>query len=161
MQWTEAVNKDIGKWLHDIPPFPHAREAIEKVKSFADTIVVSQTPLEALEREWEEHNLKKSVRIIAGQEHGTKTEHLALAAKGKYPDDKILMIGDARGDLDAAKRNSVLFFPITPGKEESSWARLVNEGLLKFKSGNFAGKYEENLIIEFRKSLPEIPPWKK
>ena len=44
---------------------------------FADLIIVSQTPLEALEREWKEHNLEKYVNVIAGQEHGTKTEHIA------------------------------------------------------------------------------------
>ena len=52
------------------------------------------------------------MRLIAGQEYGTKAEHLALAAKGKYADDHILMIGDAPGDFKAAKSNGVLYFPI-------------------------------------------------
>jgi hypothetical protein len=33
-------------------------------------------PLEALEREWAENKIDKYVRLIAGQEYGTKTEHL-------------------------------------------------------------------------------------
>jgi hypothetical protein len=37
----------------------------------------------------------KYSRIIAGQELGTKEAHLALAARGKYADGHILMIGDA------------------------------------------------------------------
>ena len=159
VMWTEAVNKEISQWLHDIPPFPHARKAIEKLSSFADTIVVSQTPLEALEREWEEHGLKKFVTVIAGQEYGTKSEHIAFAAKSKYPDDKILMIGDARGDLAAAKSNGVLFFPILPGKEDQSWKRFLTEGLNRFISGKFAGRYEDDLLNDFRKSLQDTPPW--
>jgi phosphoglycolate phosphatase-like HAD superfamily hydrolase len=161
VKWTEAVNKDISEWLHDIPPFPCARLAIEKISSFADTIIVSQTPLEALEREWEEHDLKKYVRVIAGQEHGTKAEHIAFAAKNKYSDNKILMIGDAKGDMEAAKSNGVLFYPVIPGKEDLSWEQFLNEGLDKFISGTFAGSYENTLLIEFMKSLPDTPPWQK
>jgi phosphoglycolate phosphatase-like HAD superfamily hydrolase len=160
IRWTEAVNRDISNLLRNIPPFPHARPAIVKMSSFADLVIVSQTPLEALEREWEEHDLKKYAIAIAGQEHGTKTEHIALAAKGKYPDNKILMIGDAKGDLDAARNNNILFFPIIPGKEDESWERYLNEGLEKFRKGMFAGIYEKLLLREFRKSLPDTPPWK-
>jgi hypothetical protein len=50
----------------------------------AGAMVVSQTPLEALEREWKENNIHKYVRFIAGQEYETKAEHLALTVKNKY-----------------------------------------------------------------------------
>jgi phosphoglycolate phosphatase-like HAD superfamily hydrolase len=159
VSWTEAVNKDISEKLRNIPPFPHAIQAIKKISVFADLIIVSQTPLEALEREWEEHDMKKYVKVIAGQEHGTKTEHLALAGKGKYPDNKIIMIGDAKGDLDAARKNGILFYPIIPGKEDESWERFINEGLGKFSRGEYEGNYENKLLMEFQKFLPEKPPW--
>jgi phosphoglycolate phosphatase-like HAD superfamily hydrolase len=159
LKWTEAVNNDITRWLSKIPPFPHARTAIKDMSDFADLIVVSQTPLEALDREWEEHNLKKYIKAIAGQEHGTKSEHISLAAKGKYPDSKILMIGDALGDLQAAKKNGILFYPIMPEKEDEAWERFLKESIEKFKKGTYGGHYEELLISDFRKSLPETPPW--
>jgi phosphoglycolate phosphatase-like HAD superfamily hydrolase len=161
IRWTEAVNMDISKWLVDIPPFPHAKAAIEKMTEFADLLIVSQTPLEALDREWGEHDLKKYVKAIAGQEHGTKTEHIALAAKGKYPDKKILMIGDAKGDLEAARNNGILFYPVIPGKEDESWEKFLNEGLDRFVNGTFEGFYEESLFKEFEKHLPVTPPWKE
>lgn len=161
VRWTEALNKDISEWLRDIPPFTHAVTSIKEMTVFADLIIVSQTPLEALDREWEEHDLKKYVKFIAGQEHGTKTEHIALAAKGKYPGNKILMIGDAKGDLDAAKSNGVLFYPIIPGKEDKSWERFLNEGIEKIVIGTYTGTYEESLLKVFRKSLPDTPPWKR
>jgi phosphoglycolate phosphatase-like HAD superfamily hydrolase len=161
VRWTEAVNKDINQRLRSIPPFPHAGSAIEKMSAIADLMIVSQTPLEALEREWREHNLEKHIVAIAGQEHGTKTEHIALAAKTKYPNNKILMIGDARGDLEAAKNNGISFFPIIPGKEDRSWERFIDEGLERFIKGLFEGSYETGLLSEFGESLPEKPPWKE
>ena len=82
-----------------MPPFPFVRESLISLNEKADALVVSQTPVEALEREWKENGIDGYVRLIAGQEYGTKTEHLALAAKGKYPDDHILMIGDAPGRI--------------------------------------------------------------
>jgi phosphoglycolate phosphatase-like HAD superfamily hydrolase len=130
------------------------------MKQKADIIVVSQTPLEALKREWEENKIDHFVRMIAGQEYGTKGEHLKYGAKGKYPDDKVLMIGDANGDLKAAKSNGLLFFPVNPGKEEESWERLYNEGLDRFFAGKFKGAYEKELLKEFKTYLPEHPHWK-
>ena len=76
----------------------------------ADAMCISQTPAEALKREWAEHGIDRYVKIIAGQEMGTKTEHLKFAAAGKYGPNKILMIGDALGDFKAAKSNNALFF---------------------------------------------------
>jgi hypothetical protein len=161
VKWTEAVNREISEWLHDIPPFYHAKKAMEKISEFADMIVVSQTPLEALEREWLENDLKKYIRVIAAQEHGTKAEHISFAAKGKYPDKRILLIGDAFGDLKAAETNGVLFYPIIPGKEDKSWELFLNEGFEKFVNGTFGGEYEASLLSEFKKTLPDTPPWKR
>ncbi len=159
LEWSLKVNEDIGNMVFGITPFPFVKECLEKMKTRADAMVVSQTPLEALRREWEENRIDHYLRMIAGQEYGTKTEHLKYAAKGKYPDNKILMIGDANGDLKAAKSNGVLFYPINPGKEEASWERLHKEGLDRFFSGTFEGAYEEKLIEEFEAYLPEHPGW--
>jgi phosphoglycolate phosphatase-like HAD superfamily hydrolase len=137
------------------------RESLQAMQGKADVVVVSATPTEALIREWEEHDIAKYARIIAGQEMGSKKQHLALAAKGKYAPDHILMMGDAPGDMEAAKANGTLFFPINPGHEEKSWERFFTEGLAKFTAGTYAGAYEASLIAEFEKLLPSVPPWKK
>ena len=115
--------------------------------------------MDALEREWDENDIRQFVQIIAGQEMGTKTEHLAFAAKEKYATDKVLMIGDAPGDHKAAAANGALFFPINPGNEEACWERLHNEALEKFFAGTFAGDYQQRLVDEFEGYLPEIPSW--
>ncbi len=159
--WSEEVNKIISEIVYDIPPFPFVRESLEKISPNADLMVVSQTPVEALTREWQEHSIDGYVRLIAGQEYGTKAEHLKYGAKGKYPDEKILMIGDAPGDLSAAKSNGVLFYPINPGHEDESWKRFYEEAADKFFAGKYTGAYETKLIDEFDKYLPENPPWSK
>lgn len=161
LEWSLKVNEDIEKMVFGITPFPYVRECLEKIKTAADIMVVSQTPFEALKREWEENKIDHYLRMIAGQEHGTKAEHLRYAARDKYPHDKILMIGDANGDLRAARSNGVLFFPINPGKEEESWEKLYKEGLDRFFSGTFKGPYEDELIRVFETYLPEHPHWKQ
>ena len=159
--WSIDVNETVAKIVRNVPPFPFVRESLEKIQTMADAIVVSQTPAEALNREWKEHGIVQYVKMIAGQEMGTKTEHIRYAAKGKYDDNKILMIGDAPGDLKAAKDNNALYFPIIPGQEEKSWEIFYKEGLDRFFNGTFAGEYEDMLIDEFLTHLPELPPWNK
>ena len=159
LEWSEKVNEEIGIWVKGLKPFSGVRESLEIIRDKADAIVVSQTPVEALKREWEENDIDGYVRIIAGQEYGTKTEHLALAAKGKYPDDHILMIGDAPGDMKAARTNGILFYPVNPGQEEASWDRFHKEALARFFEGTYAGDYEKELVEEFNRSLPATPPW--
>jgi phosphoglycolate phosphatase-like HAD superfamily hydrolase len=159
--WTRAVNETIADLVHGVPPFPYVRESLQKIRGKADVVVVSATPTEALIREWQEHDIAQYSRIIAGQEMGTKEVHLSLAAKDKYASDHILMIGDAPGDMKAARSINALFFPINPGSEDKSWQLFYTEGLDKFLNGEYAGEYEHKLIVEFEKVLPDVPPWKK
>lgn len=157
--WSDGVNEQVADIVHGVPPFPLLRQTLEKALGQADMMVISQTPCDALEREWAEHDISKFVEIIAGQEMGTKTEHLKFAAVDNYATEKILMIGDAPGDHKAAKANGVLFFPILPGREEDSWERLHGEALDRFFAGTYAGEYEEKLFAEFDGCLPENPSW--
>jgi len=159
LAWSVAVNDAIEDMVHDLPPFPFVRESLELFKGKADAIVVSQTPTEALVREWAENGIDRYVRLIAGQEQGTKKQHLKMAASGNYAPNHVLMIGDAPGDRDAARANNALFFPINPGHEEASWERLYREGFAKFLAGEFAGAYETELEAEFEALLPSTPPW--
>ena len=161
LEWSEKVNWAVGEIVKGIPPFPYLRESLIKMQSVADVIVVSATPDEALRREWAEHDIAQYAAIIAGQEMGTKKQHLEYAAKGKYQKDHVLMIGDAPGDMKAAKANNALFYPINPGNEIQSWKRFHDESLDRFIKGYYAGAYEKKVIAEFDSYLPEQPPWLK
>ena len=157
--WSDAINEQVSDIVHGVPPFPLFKETLDKSLNKADMMVISQTPCDALQREWAEHDISKYVEIIAGQEMGTKTEHLKFSAVNKYDSNKILMIGDAPGDHKAAKDNEVLFYPIIPGNEEHSWERLYTEALDRFFAGTYEGEYEDKLFSEFDNSLPEKPNW--
>jgi phosphoglycolate phosphatase-like HAD superfamily hydrolase len=161
LQWSEAVNRSIAEMVTDVPPFPFVLESLKTMNGAADVMVVSATPCEALEREWNEHDLRPFVALLAGQEQGSKQEHLALAAVGRYEPNKILMVGDALSDWNAARANGVLFYPVDPGREEASWQRFFEDALPRFFAGTYAGDYMNEQIERFQKLLPETPPWKR
>jgi phosphoglycolate phosphatase-like HAD superfamily hydrolase len=158
LEWSKAVNHHIAGMVRGVPPFPFVRASLEKLQTLADVLIVSATPHEALQREWDEHDLTKYTVAICGQEIGTKKE--SLGAAKKYPPQHTLMIGDAPGDYKAAVANDALFFPINPGAEEASWQRFYEEGIDRFLAGTFAGAYQASLLAEFDRYLPEHPPWK-
>jgi len=160
LTWSQSVNTAVADIVRGVPPFPHVRESLGKASAHADMIVVSATPGEALEREWAEHGIDHHVSVIAGQEMGKKADHLALAARGKYPSNRILMIGDAPGDLKAARAVGALFYPINPGAEAESWQRFESEAIDRFFAENYEGDYERGLIREFEALLPDTPSWK-
>jgi len=160
LEWSVSVNRAISETVRDVPPFPFVRESLENMQGRADVMVISGTPGEALAREWEEHNLQPYVALIAGQEFGSKTEQLSLATSGRYDPDKILMVGDALGDYEAATANGALFYPIDPGFEDESWQRFFEEALPRFFNGIYAGEYMAAQITRFERLLPEEPPWK-
>lgn len=159
LAWSEDVNRIINRTVRDVPPFPLVRESLTSLQGKADVMVVSATPSEALSREWTANGLAEMVALIAGQEMGTKKDVLANCATGSYPAENILMVGDAPGDLQAARANGVLFYPIDPGFEVESWRRFYEEALPKFFDGNYQGKYMDQQIERFESLLPSKPPW--
>ena len=161
LDWSLAVNQDIDRNMRPVPPFPWAKKSMEKMQAHSDLIVVSQTPEEALVKEWAHHKIDHLVGLIAGQELGTKSEHLQIATGGRYTQSRVLMIGDAPGDFAAAQDNHAAFYPIVPGQEDACWKRLHDEAYDLFLQGKYLGPYADRLIQEFNDSLPSIPPWKK
>lgn len=159
IRWGDGVNESIADMVHGCGPFPGVREALIALQDEVDCMTVSATPLHALTYEWNAHDIAKYVKAIAGQEMGSKAEHVEYAAKGKYDPDKIMLIGDAPGDRDAAAKVDCLYYPILPGNEKFSWQRFKDEALGKFLDGTFAGEYQKMLIDEFNSYLPGEVPW--
>lgn len=161
-RWTAEVDENIARIVRNVTPLPYVRESLTKIKEFADIVIVSATPHEAIVREWTEHGLISLVSEVAGQELGTKKDCIRYANKGgRYDADKVLMIGDAPGDHEAAIANNAKFYPIIPGKEDFSWQRMLEVASEWFKNGEFTKDIQENLIAEFLEVLPVDPPWKK
>jgi len=159
LRWSRAINEQVASIVHDVPPFPLVADCLQRLADAADVMVVSATPSEALEREWAEHDIARYAGMICGQEMGRKAEHLRYGASGKYDADKVLMIGDAPGDMKAARDNGFLFFPVNPGCEVESWRRFHDEAAERFFAGQYAGDYEQALIDDFLACLPKYPPW--
>jgi phosphoglycolate phosphatase-like HAD superfamily hydrolase len=157
LEWSLAVNETVERFVHGVPPFPFVSESLDKLHGRADLLVASATPGDALKREWAEHAIDRYVQAICGQEVGTKKEILAVAAQ--YPAGRALMVGDAPGDYAAAKANHTLFYPINPGAEDASWQRFHDEAIDRFFAGTYAGAYQDALLAEFDRYLPERPPW--
>lgn len=155
LDWSRSVNKRIAERCRRIPPFPFVRESLEKMHEASDLVVVSATPTETLITEWRESGLEQTVVSIAGQEFGSKQEQLQVFCVAEYPADRVLMVGDAPGDLKAVKAFNGLFFPINPGRESLSWKRFFDESGNRFLSGAYAGAYESSLIREFETILTE------
>ena len=159
LAWSNDVNQTIKEVVYNLPPMPGAFKSLKLLNGRADLIVISNTPLAALHREWQEHRIINTVSAISGQETGSKTEMLTAAAADKYPLDHILLIGDSPGDLHAAQYMNTLFFPIIPRQEAASWQLFLAEGIDRFFDGCFTGPFQDERIANFHTALSNSPPW--
>lgn len=158
LEWSLAVDEEVRRVVEAIPPFAAARVAIEKLAVTTNIVVVSQTPTEALEREWAACGLQSCIKKIAGQEQGTKTEILQALQSTYGPETRILMIGDAPGDWQAAQTAHTRFYPIMPGDEERSWERFLAEAHPRFVDNTYDAAYQQQWVHAFEQSLPAEPP---
>lgn len=152
-EWSLNVNKSIEQLPKGDEPFENVKEGLETLSKLVDVAVVSSANGEALDDEWNRHNFVRHLKALLGQEAGTKQYCISELKKKGYDEKKILMVGDAPGDLQAAKNNNVNFYPILVNKEGYSWQRLVNEVVPKLMNGTFDEAYQNQLIKEFNDSL--------
>ena len=159
LEWSEDVNRMVKTTVINLPPMQGALDAFNILKDQVDLVVISNTPLKTLHREWAENNIDDNILYIGGQETGTKTQMLKAVAENKYSPEKILIIGDAIGDLQAAKNINALFFPILPLKEKESWSEFNKVGYDHFINNSYIGEYQNNQIKFFQSILNLDPPW--
>ena len=159
-KWSREVDANIAHIVRNILPFPYVKEAILKLREFADVVVVSATPHDALVRELTAVGIAPLMTAIAGQELGTKSQCIAKAKAHGYEADHVLKIGDAPSDYKAAQDNGVLFNPIVAGKERDSWKYVLEVSSDKFLDGSFKGSYQETILKDFFAVLAEEPDWK-
>ena len=151
--WSIRTNRAIHYLPPEDAPFLHVKDAMDDMCKMADLVAVSSANGEAVEAEWTKHQLKEDCRVLLCQEAGSKAFCIAELKKKGYTPDKILMVGDAPGDRDAAAKNGVWYYPILVGKEGESWMRLKEEAYPKLLNGTFDSAYQKQLITEFEKNL--------
>lgn len=151
--WSVRTNRAIYNLPEEDKPFDNVKEAMDKMCLEADLASVSSANAEAVEAEWTKHGLKEDCRVLLCQEAGSKSYCISQMVRKGYDVKKILMVGDAPGDKNAAEENGVWYYPILVGKEGESWAKLLNEAFPKLLDGTFDEAYQESLIKEFEQNL--------
>ena len=154
LQWSLAVNEKVSALPEGNFSYSGVEKAMEIMAPKADIVVVSSANGEALNREWTLCGLTDHLSAMAGQEQGTKSHVIAQLLKtNAYAPEQVLMIGDAPGDLQAAAKNGVLFYPILAGQEDASWEQLSQDALDRFFTNSYAGAYANARKDAFEKNL--------
>ena len=153
LSWSKAVNAAIVKLPEEVKiPFVGAKEGLAAAHEFADVAMVSSANRDAVEEEWGKFGLLEFTDIVLAQDVGSKAACIAKMLEFGYDPKKVLMIGDAPGDWDAAKKNGVHYYPILVNHEKESWECAVNAAYSKLQSGEYA-PYGDKMLKEFLKNL--------
>ncbi len=156
LSWSLKVNAAITKLPEEEKlPFAKAKDALAYAHERADVAVVSSANLDAVLEEWDKHGLIQHVDIVLAQNAGSKVFCIAELLKKGYDIDKVVMCGDAPGDMQAAEKNGVHYYPILVKKEKESWEEFIAEGFARLIVGTFGGEYQQAKKTEFLKNLGE------
>lgn len=154
LSWSNKVNESINTLSFDEKkPFVGAKEALCYAHAYADIVIVSSANLQAVEEEWELYGLLDHVDLLLAQDTGSKAYCIGELLKKGYAKDKVLMVGDAPGDYDAAKKNEVFYYPILVRKEKQSWEELKVIGVEMLLKGKYAGDYQTQKVEAFLNNL--------
>jgi phosphoglycolate phosphatase-like HAD superfamily hydrolase len=154
LDWSRAVDEAIAS-LPPSRPFRGALSALPLLAAGGELMVLSAAPAAAIAREWEAAGLGPYAERVVGQERGKKAACLAAAMEGRFEAERVLVIGDAPSDLEAARAVGARFFPILHGREEESWKTFARD----FLPGFLAGQPVVSPIADFLESMPQNPPW--
>lgn len=139
LSWSKAVNASIVKLPEEMKvPYEGAKEGLAAAHRFADVAMVSSANRDAVEEEWGKFGLLVHTDIVLAQDVGSKAACIAEMLKFGYDPKKVLMVGDAPGDCDAAEKNGVHYYPILVNHEKESWEEAVAVGFGKLQSGEYA-----------------------
>lgn len=139
LSWSKAVNAAIVKLDESLKiPYPGAKEGLAAAHTFADVAMVSSANRDAVEEEWSKFGLLEHTDIVLAQDVGSKAACIAAMLKFGYDPDKVIMVGDAPGDWDAAEKNRVHYYPILVNHEKESWDEAVALAFEKLQDGSYA-----------------------
>lgn len=154
LAWSKAVNASINRLPDEEKlPFEGVKEALAFAHEKVDVAIVSSANLDAVLEEWERYELLPHTDIVLAQDSGSKAFCIGELLKAGYARDHVLMCGDAPGDLDAAKKNRVFYYPILVRHEAQSWKEFVDQALEKLLNGSYEGAYQQEKIDAFLDNL--------
>jgi len=139
LNWSKSVNVAIVELDESLKiPYDGAKEGLEAAHQFADVAMVSSANRDAVEEEWGKFGLLQHTDIVLAQDIGSKAACIQEMLKFGYDLDKVVMIGDAPGDCDAAEKNGVHYYPILVNHERESWHEAIAVAFSKLLSGEYA-----------------------
>ncbi len=139
LAWSKAVNAAIVDLDESLKiPYEGAKEGLAAAHRFADVAMVSSANRDAVEEEWGKFGLLEHTDIVLAQDVGSKAACIGAMLRFGYEKDKVLMIGDAPGDCDAAEKNGVYYYPILVNHEKASWDEAVTTAYGKLQTGSYA-----------------------
>ena len=154
LAWSETVNVEIGSLPdEEKQPFEGVKESLEAIHKVADIAIVSSANQQAIVEEWEKHGLLEYTDILLSQNAGSKAFCIGKLLEFGYDTKKVLMVGDAPGDRDAAQKNGVLYYPILVKREKESWEHILAEALDKFLDNSYDGEYQQDMLKRFEENL--------
>ncbi len=154
LRWSKAVNASIAALPWEVKQaFDGVKEGFEAARRFADIAVVSSANRDAVEEEWERFGLMELVDLVLCQDVGSKAHCIAELRKKGYGESSILMVGDAPGDMDAAEKNGVYFYPILVRHETESW-REFSLAVKLLASGEYEN-YGREKATDFIRNLSQ------
>ena len=137
LSWSKAVNLSINSLPQEEKlPFVGVKEGLAAAHKLADVAIVSSANKDAVEEEWQYYKLLDDVDILLCQDAGSKAHCIGELIKKGYKPENVLMVGDAPGDRDAAKKNGVNYYPILVKREKESWENAA-EAFNKLVNGIF------------------------
>ena len=150
LAWSVAVNGAIDALPEEEKcPFPGVREALEAAHERADVAIVSSANRDAVLDEWEKHGLLEHTDLVLAQDSGSKAFCIGELVSRGYAPDHVVMCGDAVGDLEAAEKNDVYYYPIRVRHEEESWREFVTDGLSHLLEGTYGDGYQHEQKEKF------------
>ena len=139
LSWSKAVNAAIVALDEKLKvPYAGAKEGLAAAHAFADVAMVSSANRDAVEEEWGKFGLLAHTDIVLAQDVGSKAACIEAMLKFGYDVNKVIMIGDAPGDCDAAEKNGVHYYPILVNREKESWEEAIAVAFEKLRSGQYA-----------------------
>ena len=139
LSWSKAVNAAIVALDEALKvPYNGAREGLAAAHEFADVAMVSSANRDAVEEEWGKFGLLEHTDIVLAQDVGSKAACIKEMLKFGYDLNKVVMVGDAPGDCDAAEKNGVHYYPILVNHEKESWDEAIAVAFGKLQSGAYA-----------------------
>ncbi len=146
LEWSKLCDELFTEHAKHVEPFEGVHKAFSLAAQSCDIIIVSAASGKGLLEDFSRCSLPPFLSAIAGQEYGSKQKQLSMLAE-KYKPNHVLMVGDALGDLEAARNNNASFYPILPGHEAESWEEFANKALERFLTCAYEETaYEQKLL---------------